>query len=363
MHITKQSAYNIKNHIMNDKKFTQAEDMMAKYADMSGVFEDGDQAVDQPKQLSSLANAVDFNKDNWLAWDGKIIAKFENDPFADYGLLFTENRKETDMPTRFLKVDHSHFYTFSLSMKEMLSRSKLFDQGASKNWDSDKFEKEMLRDLSFKPHLVTNTELKSLKPSEMPIAMNDVYVVPMVHQLQVPKCDQIKDVKAVFQMRQIFYPNRRNAWVIGQDKNSEKYPFQNTDEPNRLDKWCYTKKTVNLAIDITKTKRFINFVQRVVFEHIINLATREHAPDTVKLSNMLYGMMERVRMWVEKGRGNEEFAEMITENFAKLHNDKVEIKLCICIIRNRSKTNYYGTWSLHSLPTTFFRCRTRNCPK
>ena len=156
--------------------------------------------------------------------------------------------------------------------------------------------------------------------------MNDVYVVPMIHQLQVPKCDQIKDVKAVFQMKQIFYPNRRNAWVIGQDKNAEKYPFQNEDEPNRLDKWCYTKKTVNLSIDITKTKRFINFIQRVVFEHIINFA-REHAPDTVHLSNMLYSMMERVRMWIEKGHGNEEFTEMITENFAKLHNDKVEIKL------------------------------------
>ena len=143
---------------MNDKKFAQTEDMMTRYADMSGVFEDGAQAADQPKQLSSLANAVDFNKDNWLAWDGKIIAKFENDPLTHNGLLLTENRKETDMPTRFLKVDHSHFYTFSLSMKEMLSRSKLIEQGAAKNWDSDKFEKEMLRDLSFNPHLVTNTQ-------------------------------------------------------------------------------------------------------------------------------------------------------------------------------------------------------------
>jgi len=227
---------------MNDKKFAQTEHLMAKYADMSGVFEDGAQAADQPKQLSSLANAIDFNKDNWVAWDGKIIAKFEDDPLTHSGLLLTENRKETDMPTRFLKVDHSHFYTFSLGLKEMLSRSKLFEQGVDENWDSEKFETEILRDLSLKPHLINNIHLKSLKPSEMPIAMNDVYVAPMVHLLQMPKCDQIKDVKAVIQMKEIFYPNRRNVWVIKQDKNAENYPFQNNDEPNKLAKWCHTKK-------------------------------------------------------------------------------------------------------------------------
>ena len=103
------------------QKFTQTEHLMAKYADISGVFEDGAQAADQPKQLSSLANAAVFKKDNWVVWDGKIIAKFEDDPLTHSGLLLTENRKETDMPTRFLKVDHSHFYTFSLGLKEMLS--------------------------------------------------------------------------------------------------------------------------------------------------------------------------------------------------------------------------------------------------
>ena len=218
---------------------------------------------------------------------------------------------------------------FSLGLREMLSRSKLFEQGVDENWDSEKFEAEILRDLSLKPHLINNIHLKSLKPSEMPIAMNDVYVVPMVHLLQMPKCDQIKDVKAVIQMKEIFYPNRRNVWVIKQDKNLENYPFQNKDEPNKLAKWCHTKKTVTLTFDITKTKRFVNFIQKVVFEHVINLATIDlstQTSNTLQLSNMLYNMMERIRMWIEKGTGDE-FAKMITSNFAKLHNDKVKIKL------------------------------------